>query len=287
MSGFKNFAVVGAGTLGLPIIEELLNVKAAGSADKVLLLTRPESVSKYDALAARGATIVPIADYTSTSEVAKALAGIEVVISTLGHSAYGIQIPIAQAAKEAGAKLFVPSEFGSPTDKATEGLFAAKAGINRKIRDEVGLPTAVFFTGGFADVIWNPLIDLDLKSGSVGVGGDGSAPTSFTSRSDIGRYLAYVLTTLPPSETQNKIFRIEGEHASLNDIFAQYEKKHGVKIQVRHTPIEELEEKVKKNPRDVASFLGLVWAKGGGAVGSPTDNHLFPDWNPKPVIHYL
>ena len=40
MTGFKNFAVVGAGTIGTPIVEELLNAKSAGSVDKVVLLTR-------------------------------------------------------------------------------------------------------------------------------------------------------------------------------------------------------------------------------------------------------
>ncbi|VDC03007.1 unnamed protein product [Peniophora sp. CBMAI 1063] len=287
MSGYKNFAVVGAGTIGLPVIEELLNTKSTGSIDKVVLLTRPESVSKYDPLAARGATITPVADYNSISEVSKALAGVEVVISTISRAGFELQIPIAKGAKEAGVKLFLPSEFGSPTDKATEGLYAAKAELNRKIREEVGLPTAVFFTGGFADVTWGPFIDLDLKSGSVGVGGDGSAKASFTSRHDIGRYIAYVLSTYPPELSKNKTFRIEGEHASLNDVFAQYEKKHGVKLQVRHTPIEELKEKVKKNPQDIASFLHLVWATGGGDVGTPLDNGLFPEWNPKPIVHYL
>ena len=74
---------------------------------------------------------------------------------------------------------------------------------------------------------------------------------------------------------------------SLNEIFAAYEKKHGVKLEVKYTPVEELQEKLKKNPKDMVSFLHQVWATGGGAVGSPLDNGLFPDWNPKPVIHYV
>ena len=42
MTGFKDFAVAGAGLLGTPIVEELLNLKSAGgSVDKVLLLARP------------------------------------------------------------------------------------------------------------------------------------------------------------------------------------------------------------------------------------------------------
>lgn len=171
-----------------------------------------ESASKYEALAARGATISPV-DYSSASQVSKALAGIEVVISTLSHTAFDFQLSIAQAAKASSAQLFVPSEFGSPTDKATTGFFAAKAGLNKKIREEVGLPTALFFTGGFSDFIWSPHAGLDVKSGSVTVGGDGNAKASFTSRPDIARYVAYVLTKLPASESNNKTFRIEGEHA--------------------------------------------------------------------------
>ena len=172
-----------------------------------------DSVPKHEALAARGAIIVPIADYSATSEVSKALAGIDVVISTLSHTAFDLQIPLAHGAKAAGVQLFLPSEFGSPTDGATDGFFGYKVALNKKIREEVGLPTAVFFTGGFADAIWGPLIGLDLKSGNVSVGGDGNAKASFTSRADIGRYIAYVLTTVSPTVAKNKIFRIEGERA--------------------------------------------------------------------------
>ncbi|KZV68773.1 NAD-P-binding protein [Peniophora sp. CONT] len=286
MSGYKNFAVVGAGNIGAPIIEEFLNAKSTGAVDKVVVLTRPESASKLDALRARGATVVPL-DYSSASDVSKALAGIEVVISTIGQGAFDLQLHIAEAAKSAGVQLFLPSEFGSPTDTATEGIFAAKAALNRKIREQVGLPTAVVFPGGFADWLWVPFIGLDVKSGSVAVGGDGNAKLSFTSRPDIGRYLAYVLTTLPPAETKNRTFRIEGERASFNEIFTAYEKKHGVKLQVKYSSVEELEEKVRANPHDVASFLHLAWAQGQGSVGSPLDNDAFPGWNPRPVIHYL
>ncbi|VDC05070.1 unnamed protein product [Peniophora sp. CBMAI 1063] len=288
MLGFKNFAVVGAGLLGGPITEELLKLRSNGAIGKVVLLTRPQSASKYESFAAQGATIVPVTDYHSTPEVSKALAGIDVVISTVGHAAlFDVQVPIAKAAKEAGVQLFVPSEFASPTDNATEGFFAAKAALVKQIRDDVGIPTAVFFTGGFSDTIWGPFFDLDFKSGSVGVGGDGNAKASFTSRTDIARYVAYVLTALPPSESKNKTFRIEGERASLNEIFAAYEKKYGVKLQVKYTSVEELQKRVKENPQDIVSFWQSVMATGGSAVGSPLDNGLFPDWNPKPVIDFL
>ncbi|VDB83215.1 unnamed protein product [Peniophora sp. CBMAI 1063] len=286
MSGYKNFAVVGAGNIGAPIIEELLNGKSTGKVDKVVVLSRPESASKLDALKARGAVVVPVADYSSVPDVAKALTGIDVVIATLTHNALPLQVPIAEAAKSVGVQLFVPSEFGMATDKATDGLLAGKNDANKKIR-ALGLPTAVFFTGGFSDWLWTPYLSLDVKSGSVEVGGDGNAKMSLTSRTDIGRYLAYVLTTLPPAELKNRIFRIEGERASFNEVFAGYEKKYGTKVQVKYTPVEELGARLKENPHDVGSALHIAWATGLGVVGSPLDNSVYPDWNPKPAVHYL
>jgi hypothetical protein len=52
---------------------------------------------------------------------------------------------------------------------------------------------------------------LDLKSGNVTVGLDGNAPNSFTTQLDIGRYVAYVLTHLPRSRLEWRMFRIEAE----------------------------------------------------------------------------
>ncbi|KZV68771.1 NAD-P-binding protein [Peniophora sp. CONT] len=287
MSGYKNFAVIGAGNIGAPILEELLNAKSTGAVDKVVILTRPESAARLEAFRTRGATVISIADYSSVPNVSKAFSGIEVVINTLSHYAFDLELPIAEAAKSADVQLFVPAEFGMATDN--EGLHAAiavKVELNKKIQ-ALGLPTALFFTGGFADWLWSHFPALDVKSGRVVVGGDGNTKMSFTSRPDIGRYVAYVLTTLPPAQTQNMTFRIEGELTSFNEIFAAYEKKHGNKLEVKYIAIEELQAKLKENPRDVESILQLAWAGGQGVVGSPLDNDAFPDWNPKPVIHYL
>ena len=43
------------------------------------------------------------------------------------------------------------------------------------------------------------------------MGYDGNSKVSFTSRVDVGRFVAHVLTKLPPSELQNKVFRIQGD----------------------------------------------------------------------------
>ena len=94
-------------------------------------------------------------DYSNKESVKEALTGVDVVISTVPHASLDVQPGIAEAAKEAGVKLFVPSEFGVPTEGVTEGRFAAKAKIHEQLK-AIGIPYALFYTGPFADFMWGP-----------------------------------------------------------------------------------------------------------------------------------
>jgi hypothetical protein len=55
------------------------------------------------------------------------------------------------------------------------------------------------------------VVNLDIKSGKVAVGGDGKAPISWTARRDIARFLAHVLVHSPATRLQNQVLRIEGD----------------------------------------------------------------------------
>lgn len=56
-------------------------------------------------------TLVPV-DYSNGTELEAALKGHEVVISTFAEAGVVVQPGLAKAAKAAGIKLFVPSEYG-------------------------------------------------------------------------------------------------------------------------------------------------------------------------------
>jgi uncharacterized protein YbjT (DUF2867 family) len=98
------------------------------------------------------AKVVPV-DYSSKESIRNALTGVDVVICTIGGQALDLQGGIAEAAKEAGVKLFIPSEFGGISEGATVGLFGEKAGIQRQLK-ALGIPYAFFYTGPFADFMW-------------------------------------------------------------------------------------------------------------------------------------
>ncbi|KAH9052641.1 NAD-P-binding protein [Lactarius vividus] len=273
MSGYRNFAVVGAGAIGSFIIRQLLVDKATGTVNDVVVLTRQESFASESA------------DYSDKESIKNALVGVDVVISTIAAVALDLQPGIAQAAKEVGVKLFIPSEFGGPTEGETEGYLGDKGQIHEQLK-AIGIPYALFYTGGFADYIWVPFLDLDVTSGKVSVGGDGSKQIPFTSRPDIARYISYVLTHLPADRLENRSFTITGDTKSFNEIFKEYEAKTGKKLEVTYISISELEARLASTPRDIPAFVHKFWATQDGSPKT-TDNDLYPEWNPSPVLDYL
>ena len=169
MSGYKNFAVVGAGAIGGFIIRQLLTDKAAGTVNNVVVLTREVSFASAslqpDARIdqpSQGskATVDPAAklfavDYSSKESIKRALIGVDVVISTIAVEVLHLQPGIAEAAKEVGVKLFVPSEFAGPTEGEIEGFLGDKANIQEQLK-AIGIPFSLFYTGAFSDFIWVP-----------------------------------------------------------------------------------------------------------------------------------
>lgn len=223
--------------------------------------------------------MVPV-DYSNKESIKKALTGVDVVISTVAVSALSVQVGIAEAAKEVGVKLFVPSEFGGASTVPKSGPHAIKVNIQERLR-AIGIPYALFATGHFADFIWVPDYDLDITSGKISVGGDGSNPIPFTSRPDIARYLSYVLTRLPADQLKNRSFYIRGDTKSFNEIVKEYEAKTGKEVEVTYIPISELDVRRASNPQDVTAHFQKIWAM---PYHTETDSHLYPDWNPSSVI---
>jgi len=285
MSGYKTFAVAGAGNLGKIIVEELAKLKKEGAVSAIKVLTR--SADTHADLVALGVEPLTV-DYTSASSLSAALKGLDVLISTLGGAALGLQVPLATAAKEAGVKLFVPSEFGNVSLGASGGIFAGKENVRLKLLD-LGLPYAVFYTGPFPDMVFTPALGFDTANGKATIGPNGDALMSWTARVDVASFLAHVLTSLPPSKLENSIWRVEGERTSFNAIFAGYEARTGTKINATYTPKEVLEANIKANPFDIKSVLLLQWSEGGGVVGTPEEvsNAVWPEWKPTKALDAL
>ncbi|KAA1474802.1 NAD-P-binding protein [Dentipellis sp. KUC8613] len=288
MSTFTTFALAGVGNIGSFIANDFLARKAAGQVKRVVILTRSSTDDeKNKKFERKGAEVITI-DYSSKASLISALSGIEVVISTINLGALDSQFALIDAAKDAGVKLFVPSEFGTPTDDIMNGPRSPKRKAKEQLK-KLDLPYVLVYTGAFSDTIFSAKIGLDPASGKVTVGGDGSATVSFTSRPDIARYAGYVLTGFSAQKLEWRKFQIEGDRLSFNEVFEKYSAKTGNKVEVSYRSIAELEEAVEKNPGDVKSRLLLIFAHGDGIVGKKEDvtNGEFPGWHPKTVLDIL
>ncbi|KAJ6558133.1 hypothetical protein B0H19DRAFT_946922 [Mycena capillaripes] len=210
MSSYKSFAVVGFGTFGAPIVKAL-----AAQNVSVILLSRQGLDAKKAESVPTGVEVVTV-DTADAAAVATVFQKhkVDVVISTISTTAIGAQTVLIDAAKTAGVKLFAPSEFGMTTEGQAEN---PKNKIIEYTKT-VGIPYARFFNGVVTEFV--PFLVGFKEHGKVRIVGKGETPASFTSIVDIAGFVSYVLTTLPPSELENRTFRLQGDRATMNELGA-------------------------------------------------------------------
>ncbi|KAG2120498.1 uncharacterized protein F5147DRAFT_662174 [Suillus discolor] len=214
---FKSFAIVGAGPhIGIPIVKAFLAIGTP-----ILVIARPTS-KNTSALPDNDPNLKVVrADYTSASEVSAILREnkVDVLISTVTFFFGGVVVQdvLADAAKEAGVKLFVPSEFGVSPPAA--GLVHEKHAFAVYAKS-IGLPTLRVYNGLFHDFV--PWLTALAETGKFHIVSKGDMPGSFTAISDVAGYVAHILTTQPPSRLLDVEVRIEGQRATLSEISALY-----------------------------------------------------------------
>ncbi|KAI0067606.1 NAD-P-binding protein [Artomyces pyxidatus] len=292
MSGFKHFALAGAGGIGIFVIEELLKAKAAGTVDRITILTRTGSAGRevLKKFASAGAIITAV-DYADSSAITQALAGVDVVISTIAGVAFEVEMLVAEASAAAGAKLFVPAYYGLPAfGEKLKGWSASRQSLREKLR-AMDLPYVLFSCGLwsdfiFTDSVWAPLTNLEIATGKVTIGGDGTQPFSMTARADVASFLVYALIQLPVAKLEYQSYQVEGDRTTCNELFSAYEEKTGKKLEITYRSISELETAIAANPSDIGAIVQHIYATGKGVI-EPPDNALYPGWNPKPTIDFL
>ncbi|KAK0205777.1 NmrA-like family-domain-containing protein [Desarmillaria ectypa] len=210
---YKSFALVGAnGLLGKHIFNALI-------AENVpfLVLTRKSSDSSSKLPVSSNIKIAKV-DYEDSAEISAVLKEnkIDVLISAI-KTAPGekSQYVLADGAKAAGVKLFVPSEFGSVTAGASVQLLKEKDDFAKYLK-KIGLPSARVFTGLF--FIFIPALVGYVVDQKFNIVGKGQTKASFSALEDIGGFVAYILTHLPAEQLNDKIFRLQSEGLTLVEV---------------------------------------------------------------------
>ncbi|KAI9836375.1 MAG: hypothetical protein M1819_001404 [Sarea resinae] len=232
--------IVGAaGRTGGVIVDALLE---AGETE-VEALIRPASSTKPSVMKLKDRGVkTHVAEIKDGAQLAGILAGVDTVISAVGPDAQLDQIPLADAAKKAGVKRFVPCGF----------MIVCPPGGVMFIRDEkeqvyqhirkLGLPYTIIDVGYWYQVSFPTLpsgrVDYaSLLVPNVTILGDGNMKTAITDLRDIGPYVARIVTD---ARTLNKYVFCHGEVLSQEEVFAKLEELSGEQIQRRYLPPDQL-----------------------------------------------
>ncbi|KAJ6038231.1 hypothetical protein N7460_008002 [Penicillium canescens] len=223
----------GSGNLGPAVLNQLLD---AGF--DVTVLTRQDSDKTFDARAQ-----VAKVDYESLDSLKNALAGQDVVVSTLGVGAVprDTHLRLVDAAVAAGVKRYIPSEYGCDTTNpqtAKLPVYGDKVAIQehlKKATKKSGLSYSLLITGPFLD--WGLKMGFLLKrSGPVVTLYDGGERKfNATTLADVGRGIAGIINNLP--ETKNKTVYVSSTSVSQKQLLAL----SGKSIETKTVPTIDLE----------------------------------------------
>ncbi|EXF75697.1 hypothetical protein CFIO01_04630 [Colletotrichum fioriniae PJ7] len=223
--------VGGTGETGSIIVNALLESDIPALwCQKIVAIVRPASGRKPDvvALEKRGVAVAVVDIEGPRAELVDVLKGVDVLISTIHVSALGSQIPLADAAKAAGVKRFVPCFFA--TVAPAKGVLTL-----RQLKEEallhakkICLPYTVIDVGW-----WYQLSIPRLPSGRIDsatplpvnfIAGDGNTLSALTDVRDVGRFTARIIAD---PRTINKMVLVYGDIVSQNQIFDMLDRMSG------------------------------------------------------------
>ncbi|CUA69064.1 hypothetical protein RSOLAG22IIIB_03741 [Rhizoctonia solani] len=245
----KVVALAGAdGYVGKAFVDAFLNLNAF----QIRILVRTESNELYQNLV-------------------KALHGADVLISTVAAAGLAsAQIPLIKAAKQAGIKVFFPSEYGANFPATRFPFLQVKNDVVQAARDHE-LPVAILNNGPFPEYTFthpfSSSLGISFADRKVTIWGEGNTKITWTTVHSVASWLANVLKSVPVSQLQNKQLQIQGSVHTLNEVVKLWEQKNNDKLQVEYRPVKEVEDRYAHFDRN--------------------DNVLYPQWKPETVESVL
>ncbi|ORX88602.1 NAD(P)-binding protein, partial [Basidiobolus meristosporus CBS 931.73] len=219
-----------------------------------------------------------------------ALTGVNTVIIALSRAGLESQLQILSAAKEAGVRRFVPSDFGYHYTLEIDGyngpyvhpFVKAKKSIRQAIQ-QAGLEYTIVYNGNFIDFAsqaWAPFLNGENPDHVKAViPGDGKAKVEWITVVDTARYL---VASLSDSISKNAELYLSGDYKSYNEVVDLYEKYSGKRVEREYKPVVTLKKLILNTADPDLSFIYYLFAAfAEGKYQFPmVTNEKFPDIKP-------
>ncbi|KAF5655840.1 isoflavone reductase [Fusarium sp. NRRL 25303] len=238
----KKIAIVGAtGETGGSIVDGLLGSETQY---EITALVRPSSVEKPAtiSLKERGIKIVPIDLGGNHDKLVAALTGIDTVISAIHFQSLHNEIPLSNAAKQAGVERYVPCFFATIAPRGVMDARDRKEAILDHIQ-RIYLPYTVIDVGWWYQItlprVPSGKLDESLVFPNNNIIAGGEIPSALTDVRDIGIYVAAIVGD---PRTINKRVMAYTETKTQNEVHKLVEKVIGEKPESTALSKEQLEE---------------------------------------------
>jgi nucleoside-diphosphate-sugar epimerase len=288
----------GAGKLGRLLVHALLDHAGV----RVRVLVRDPGKPEVATLASDRVELVAF-DATAASEAARAAAvrGAFAVVSTLQGGPDVIidaQLALIRAAKAAGARRFIPSDYSYDVFALPEGINVNsdwRRTLGELARSETSDTFEVVHVlqGMFADrAVLGFLGLLDADKGVVRYWGDGKTPIDWTTWEDTARFTA--AAALDDRKVPECLY-VSGDRVDVLTFAKTWEAAHGKQLtRERLGSLDELAAEIKRRlaaePGNMFAWLPLMYARGvfgGQALLGPSHNALYPDIRPENVAQAI
>ncbi|KAJ2897937.1 hypothetical protein GGI21_001719 [Coemansia aciculifera] len=298
---YTSIAVVGTGGYGGLFLRALIQcghfvkiraVTRAPEASETVKIARLRDLSKLG---------IEVHEYTSVTadSFAVAFAGMDTVVSAVGVAGLSDQILMIDGAIAAGAKWFIPSEFGVASYSSAWMPFKGPLAAKGEVLDYLvgtaqakGLAYTAIYTGLALDYLEPHGIGLKLDRRCATLVGRGGTLATFTCAADVVKVLVSVVQR--PSEMQNRVIRFAGSTNKMCDLIRVVTGNRCGK-NVKIVSIDEARSKFCELARsqDMKAFQvygRLLIEEGLAQINmrrEPLDNSLFPEIKPESATETL
>ncbi|TDL19860.1 NAD-binding protein [Rickenella mellea] len=270
----------------------------------VVAAVRPASKEKpeVEQLKSRGVEIRHIDIETVDDSTVDALRGVDVVISTAYYTTIPAQKQLADAAKKAGVKRFIPNDWATPCIRGIRKFYDDKGAIQDYIR-EIGLGYTFIDVGLWHQAIFPPPDKSQEQypgqfERSRIIYGDGHVKSAFTDLRDIGTFVARIVDD---PRTLNQYVFVWGEEATKRQILDITEKARNIKIVPTVVSPADAEKQLA-SARAAGGISQILfeyeyswWVRGDNIIenakkpeygGALDARELYPDIKPRTMIDY-
>lgn len=276
----KKILILGAGELGMAMLNGFIRQRATHMEAQLTVLLRPASIAgalspaqqrRLQWLADNDVAVIS-ADFNAQSdrELAALFAPFDAIINCSGFvGGAGTQRKITQAVLLAGVKRYFPWQFGVDYDRIGKGsgqpVWDEQLAVREQLRAQHHTEWVIVSTGMFISFLFEPLFGVvDIPGKRVVALGEADYALTLTTPADIGMLTAALFFYQP--EIKNEVVYVAGDTLSWRELAAVLTRHYGATFTLEVADVARLREAVRREPDDVSAAYRLAFARPDGVA---------------------